>query len=153
MNIQKMDNHESAPKPWYAGGLAFECTQCGDCCSGPGEGYVWVTQTEILTLAAAIGMSDRLEEFERKFTRQIGSQTSLVEYSDGDCIFLDSKTRGCSVYESRPVQCRTWPFWKSNVKSPRAWAQAAKSCPGCNHGRLYSLAEISVSLAKDTGDF
>ena len=158
MNTQNTENHESGnhesdPKPWYAGGLAFECTQCGDCCSGPGEGYVWVTQTEIRSLAAAIGMSDRLEEFERKFTRQVGSQTSLVEYSDGDCIFLDPKTRGCSVYEARPVQCRTWPFWKSNVKSPRTWAQSAKSCPGCNHGRLYSLAEIRVSLAKDTGDF
>ena len=33
-------------KPWYASGLAFECTQCGDCCSGPEEGYVWVTPEE-----------------------------------------------------------------------------------------------------------
>jgi uncharacterized protein len=140
-------------KPWYSEGLAFECTQCGDCCSGPDEGYVWVTPEEVLELAAAIGMSDQLGEFEKKFTRKVGSQTSLVEYSDGDCIFLDPKTRGCSVYTARPVQCRTWPFWKGNVKTSKAWAQTAKSCPGCNQGRLYSLSEIQSSLSKDDGKF
>lgn len=140
-------------KPWYASGLAFECTQCGDCCSGPEEGYVWVTPEEVLALASKMEMSDRLEEFESQFTRQVGTQRSLVEYSDGDCIFLDPNTKTCSVYEARPVQCRTWPFWKSNVKSPRTWSQAAKSCPGCNQGKLYHLTEINNSLAKDTGEF
>jgi len=144
---------EQEEKPWYANGLAFECTQCGDCCSGPDEGYVWVTSAEVIALAAKMGMADRVDEFEDKFTRQVGTERSLVEYSDGDCIFLDPKTRGCSVYEARPVQCRTWPFWKSNVKTPKAWSQAAKSCPGCNHGRLYSLNEIKISLTKDTDDF
>jgi uncharacterized protein len=143
----------SEENPWYSEGLSFECTQCGDCCSGPGEGYVWVTQEEIGTLAAAIGMLDQREEFERKFTRQVGELTSLVEYSDGDCIFLDPKSRGCSVYNSRPVQCRTWPFWKSNVKSQKTWRQTAKDCPGCNQGRLYSLTEINSRLEKDKGDF
>ena len=147
------DSCELEDKPWYTSGLSFECTQCGDCCSGPGEGYVWVTPQEIISLAASIGMSDRLEEFEHKFTRQVGTQTSLVEYSDGDCIFLDPKSRHCTVYQARPVQCRTWPFWKSNVKTPKAWSQAAKSCPGCNQGRLYTLVEINTSLSKDSCDF
>jgi len=147
----KAENVEE--NPWYSSGLSFECTQCGDCCSGPGEGYVWVTPQEIVALASAIGMSGQLEEFERKFTRKVGELTSLVEYSDGDCIFLDPKSRGCSVYEARPVQCRTWPFWKSNVKSTRTWAQTAKSCPGCNHGQLYNLIEIKTRLKKDNGDF
>jgi uncharacterized protein len=146
-------NCEPEKKPWYAGGLAFECTQCGDCCSGPDEGYVWVTPSEVIALAEKIGMADRLEEFEDKFTRQVGTERSLVEYSDGDCIFLDPDTKGCTVYEARPVQCRTWPFWKSNVRSPKAWSQTAKSCPGCNHGKVYSLTEIKASLDKDTGDF
>jgi uncharacterized protein len=135
--------------PWYTSGLAFECTQCGNCCSGPGTGYVWVNEEEVHAIASEFGMEKNLEEFERKFTRQVGDRTSLVEYSDGDCIFLDPTTKGCTVYASRPTQCRTWPFWKSNIESPKHWAQAAKSCPGCNHGRLYSLQEIQSSLAKD----
>ena len=38
-------------KPWYADGLQFECTQCGDCCTGA-PGYVWVNKSEIEALAA-----------------------------------------------------------------------------------------------------
>ena len=136
---------ESEPAPWYSGGLKFECTQCGNCCSGPESGYVWVNETEIRSLASTLGMADSLEEFENKFTRRIGMKTSLVEYSDGDCIFLDPTTRTCSVYESRPAQCRTWPFWKSNVETPKAWARTAKNCPGCNQGRLYDINEIRSS--------
>lgn len=135
--------------PWYAGGLAFECTQCGNCCSGPETGFVWVDDSEIQALAEAMQMSDRLDEFERKFTRRVGNRISLVEYSDGDCIFLDPKTRGCSLYSARPTQCRTWPFWNSNLELPRDWAHAARSCPGCNKGRLYSLEEIRATLTKD----
>ena len=135
--------------PWYSSGLAFECTQCGNCCSGPGAGYVWVNEQEVRSLANAMGMSDQLDEVERKFTRRVGTRVSLVEYSDGDCIFLDPNSRTCSVYESRPVQCRTWPFWKSTVNEPKDWAKAAKGCPGCNQGKLYALQEIQVALDKD----
>lgn len=136
-------------KVWYKDGLSFECTQCGNCCSGPQTGYVWVEREDIEKIAAAMGMADRIDEFERKFTRQVGNRTSLVEYSDGDCILLDPTKRNCTVYNARPIQCRTWPFWNSNVKTPRDWARAARDCPGCNNGRLYSLAEIKSTLAKD----
>jgi Fe-S-cluster containining protein len=135
--------------PWYSGGLAFECTQCGNCCSGPETGFVWVNDSEIQKLAEAMEMADDIDEFERKFTRRVGNKISLVEYSDGDCIFLDPKSRTCSVYEARPVQCRTWPFWNSNLKSPRDWASAARSCPGCNKGRLYSIEEIRERLIQE----
>jgi len=128
--------------PWYRAGLAFECTGCGNCCSGPQTGFVWVDQEEIESIAQKIGMQDDLDRFERKFVRNVGARRSLVEYSDGDCIFLDPKTRGCSVYEVRPKQCRTWPFWPSNLESPSKWGQAAKSCPGCNKGKLYTLEQI-----------
>ena len=87
-------------------------------------------------------MKDNIEEFERKFTRQVGARVSLVEYSDGDCIFLDPTLRNCTVYHARPSQCRTWPFWASNLKSPRTWGLAASNCPGCNQGTLYSVQEI-----------
>ena len=127
---------------WYQNGLSFECTQCGNCCSGPGTGYVWVSESEIAEIAKAVGMEDDLDGFERKFTRRIGARVSLVEYSDGDCIFLEPETRRCSVYESRPSQCRTWPFWESNIATPRDWKEISKNCPGCNRGRLYSIEEI-----------
>ncbi|XZE47000.1 YkgJ family cysteine cluster protein [Pirellulaceae bacterium SH467] len=101
-----------------------------------------MSESEIAEIAKAVGMEDDLDGFERKFTRRIGARVSLVEYSDGDCIFLEPETRRCSVYESRPSQCRTWPFWESNIATPRDWKEISKNCPGCNRGRLYSIEEI-----------
>jgi len=128
--------------PWYTEGLAFQCTQCGNCCSGPDTGYVWVEEAEIEQLAVAMDMSDDINKFERRFVRQVGLRKSLVEYSDGDCIFLDPDTRGCMVYQSRPIQCRTWPFWDRNLETTTTWEKAAENCPGCNRGNIYSLESI-----------
>lgn len=127
--------------PWYKDGLQFECTQCGDCCSGA-PGFVWVDEPEIEKLAARMDLE--LDAFERKFVRHVGGRKSLVEYPDGDCIFLDPKTRGCTVYEDRPVQCRTWPFWDSNLTSRRAWKETCQVCPGSGQGKLYTLDEIEI---------
>jgi uncharacterized protein len=129
--------------PWYSEGLAFKCTQCGDCCGGA-PGYVWVNNEEIAAIAKSMEMADDIEGFEKKFVRRIGVRKSLVEYSDGDCIFLDSATRKCLVYKARPIQCRTWPFWDSNLRSPKKWEEAAAACPGCNKGKVYSFDDIET---------
>lgn len=133
-----------AGKRWYSSGLRFECTQCGDCCSGS-PGHVWVDGDEIAALAAAVEESS-VEEFERKFVRRVGARKSLKELPQAnyDCIFLDATTRRCMVYDARPKQCRTWPFWDSNLKSPEAWEAAAEVCPGCNQGRLYEIETIET---------
>jgi Fe-S-cluster containining protein len=125
--------------PWYQDGLRFTCSQCGDCCSGA-PGYVWVNNEEIAALAALVGMSS--EAFEVEYVRQVGIRKSLKEFSSGDCIFLDPEKRGCTVYDARPRQCRTWPFWDSNLKSPADWAHTCSVCPGSGKGKLYQLQQI-----------
>ncbi len=126
-------------RPWYYQGLQFECTQCGGCCSGA-PGFVWVNGEEVLALASVMKMDE--EEFRDKFVRRVGSRSSLIEYPDGDCIFLDPKTRGCLVYEARPIQCRTWPFWSSNLKTKLDWEQTCQACPGAGQGKLYNIEHI-----------
>lgn len=133
------------PQPWYAEGLRFRCTQCGDCCTG-GEGYVWVNQQEVEELAAARGMTPAA--FETQFVRRVGIRRSLTERSNGDCVLLDETTRRCTVYAARPRQCRTWPFWDSNLRTPQAWDEAAAACPGCNKGDLVPLEQIVEQAAK-----
>ncbi|MGB8852567.1 MAG: YkgJ family cysteine cluster protein [Pirellulales bacterium] len=130
---------------WYAGGLRFKCTQCGDCCSGA-EGYVWVNQAEIDAMAARKGMTSAA--FESAYVKQVGVRRSLKERRGGDCVLLDETTRKCTAYEERPRQCRTWPFWDSNLRSPEAWAEAAEACPGCNKGSLVPLETIVEQAAK-----
>ena len=130
----------TAPEPWYAAGLRFECTGCGYCCSGQ-PGYVYVTEEEIRVLADRLKM--KLQEFEARFVRELpGGEKSLVERPNGDCVFLDLYSRRCLVYEVRPRQCRSFPFWPSQLRSERDWEKVCRTCPGCGRGRLYSREEI-----------
>jgi Fe-S-cluster containining protein len=127
-------------QPWYQDGLRFTCSQCGDCCTGA-PGYVWVNQEEINALAKLTGAASP-EAFEEEYVRQVGVRRSLREYSNGDCVFFDNQKRGCTVYEARPRQCRTWPFWDSNLRNPEEWARTCQACPGSGEGKLYTIEQI-----------
>jgi uncharacterized protein len=127
--------------PWYSDGLKFTCTECGDCCTGA-PGFVWVTKDEIEALAAAVRME--IDEFENQYVRRIGGRKSLKELPNGDCVFLDGEKRNCRVYSVRPRQCRTWPFWDSNLKTPEDWKHTCAVCPGSGKGQLHTLEEIEV---------
>jgi Fe-S-cluster containining protein len=124
--------------PWYADGLAFECTRCGNCCTGA-PGYVWVRDEEIERLAAHLGQT--VEAFMGRYVRRVGTRHSLIEHDNGDCVFW-SREAGCTVYDARPIQCRTWPFWPENLESPRAWQRAHRKCPGIDRGAFFSLEQI-----------
>jgi Fe-S-cluster containining protein len=132
-------------EPWYHAGLKFSCTQCGDCCTGA-PGFVWVNKEEIAGLARRLGME--VADFEDKYVRLVGIRKSLVERKNGDCIFFDTKARNCGVYEDRPRQCRTWPFWESNVATPETWERTCNACPGSGKGKLHSLEEIEERLVQ-----
>jgi Fe-S-cluster containining protein len=125
--------------PWYNAGLKFECSQCGDCCTGA-PGFVWVNNAEIEALAANVGLT--MEAFEDQYVRRVGVRKSLKEFPDGACVFFNTEKRNCNVYEARPRQCRTWPFWDSNLKTPEDWKHTCSVCPGSGKGRLHSIEEI-----------
>ncbi len=133
------------PGPWYQGGLRFECTRCGNCCTGF-SGTVTVNDAEITALAARLEMDEAA--FREQCTRVMSDGTvSLREKPNYDCIFW-AREHGCLVYEDRPTQCRAWPFWRTNVASRRRWDEEGQHCPGMNHGRLYTLEEIEGRTAK-----
>ena len=131
-------------KSWYVAGLHFECQGCGECCSGPGEGYIWVTRPEIEIIAEFLKMT--MGQFRQKYLKRVGLRTTIIEHhTTKDCIFLQDGASGgkqCMIYPVRPSQCRSWPFWPNNLASQSTWNNAAKKCPGINRGRLYSFEEI-----------
>lgn len=131
-----------AGKPWYKDGLKFKCSQCGDCCTG-GPGYVWVNKEEIEALAKRVCLT--VEAFEAKYVRKVGIRKSLEERPDTyDCVLFDAVTRKCTVYEQRPRQCRTWPWWDSNLRNEETWEATCEACPGSGQGKLYQLEEIET---------
>jgi Fe-S-cluster containining protein len=147
-------NSGAAPE-WYRDGLRFECTQCGNCCTG-GPGAVWFTPSEGRAMAEKLGLDEAA--FLERYTRRIGVRRSLIERRTEfghDCIFLDRSTRPgkaiCGLYEARPMQCRTWPFWPENLESATAWTEVKERtpCPGMNKGTLHSLVTIRVQRDLD----
>jgi hypothetical protein len=157
----------TAPKqPWYADGLRFTCTQCGNCCTG-GPGYVWISRDEIDRLATHLELSAR--EVVHRYCRRLGGRYSLNERRNAqgnyDCVFLKEERltsgqgaeavvhtrRTCQIYPVRPLQCRTWPFWDGLLQSPGEWERASRRCPGMNTGNKYTRDQIE-SL-RDAGDW
>ena len=107
---------------------------------------VWVDEEELQQIADYTGKS--IGEVRLSHTRLIGNRVSLTEFANGDCTFFDGRTRRCSIYPVRPKQCRTWPFWRSNLEDPQAWKQTQRDCPGAGHGTLYSLEQIEELAAQ-----
>lgn len=129
-------------EPWYRDGLRFRCTRCGHCCTGA-PGYVWVNDTEVAAIAGYLG--EPQDQFIAFYTRRVGRERSLRERANGDCVFYD-RERGCTIYPVRPRQCRTWPFWESNIATPEDWQRTCEVCPGAGQGELISAEEISRRL-------
>jgi Fe-S-cluster containining protein len=131
--------------PWYAEGLRFGCTRCGGCCVGAGT--VRVSDEEIAALAVHLGIGNA--EFRAGYTRSLrGGEVSLREKPDEACIFYDSGS-GCGVYEHRPRQCRSWPFWRAVVHSRERWDEESRDCPGMNQGERRAADDITRTATDD----
>jgi Fe-S-cluster containining protein len=197
------ENCEPDAKPtWYASGLRFACTQCGNCCTG-GPGYVWISRPEIVRLAEYLKLTP--EQTVERYCRKIDGRFSLRETRGAgglwDCVFLREeespiengasedgapedrtakdrtsharaagisttkdltpsepqpqpaairqKRRVCGIYPARPQQCRTWPFWDSNLRSRQAWEAAGRHCHGIDRGQVHSLESIEAQRKAD----
>lgn len=104
------------------------CDTCeGNCCIGE-SGNIWINKQEIENLSNHLDIS--LEELRFRFLEKRGYKYSIKEVklsSDNyACIFFDLEKKQCSIYEARPIQCRTFPFWDyfKNHKE-----EVIKECP------------------------
>lgn len=128
--------------PFWSKGLRFECQGSAKCClSRGGYGYVYLTLSDRKRFARYFKMST--QSFTKKYCEKTDGYFHFKEVAKG-CRFLDENR--CSVYEARPTQCRTWPFWPENMNA-RAWNRdVAKFCPGAGKGKLHSAKEIEKIL-------
>ncbi len=105
------------------------CAQCGGkCCTGQ-SGNVRVDAKEMKAIASYLGISK--EQVKYEYARKIVFGYSLAEVKLAEenyrCIFFDTDTKTCSIYEARPAQCRSFPFWPS-LRNDRTYLQ--QECMG-----------------------
>jgi len=112
-------------------GFHFDSNACkackGKCCRGFG-GYVWISLEELEKMAAEKKMDIVL--FSKQYVRKIKGRLSLIEYfinNEHFCCFFDRVDCQCIIYESRPRQCRTFPFWNQFKKK---FKNLFVECPG-----------------------
>jgi len=132
-------------EPFYKSGLRFECTRCSKCCRHD-PGYVFLSANDIVQLLEATQM--KKDELIKKICRVIDingfRRLSLREKDNFDCIFWEED--GCRVYENRPLQCRSYPFWSHCLESLQTWNNMSQECPGVNRGKIHSFEEIQEWL-------
>jgi Fe-S-cluster containining protein len=127
-------------EPWFSKGLRFKCTGCGECCTGS-PGYVFLSIDDLERLAQHFSLSP--EEFTAKYTYRVDDKISLIDRPGSpDCIFLEDKK--CSVYEARPVQCRTFPWWIHFLKDRASWEEAGKRCEGIEHPDAPTVSSLHI---------
>ncbi|KAJ1430089.1 hypothetical protein B484DRAFT_396069 [Ochromonadaceae sp. CCMP2298] len=59
---------------------------------------------------------------------RLKSKQPIVELGVGvteQCVFLDDDGKRCTVYNARPIQCRTYPWWPNMIANADAWAVEA----------------------------
>ena len=110
---------------------AFDSSACntceGRCCTGE-SGYIYVTKDEIKAIAEVLNLD--INELRVKYLFKKGYKYSIedLKYNDSyECVFYDRESNGCKIYDARPSQCKTFPFWdyyKSRVD------ELKEECPG-----------------------
>ncbi len=143
-----------APKPkanqksewWEKEGVRFECQGSGKCCVSRGQyGFVYLTGADRVRMAKSMNVKAK-DFMEQHCAKTDGVWHLKEDTANGDCRFLQGGNR-CGVYEGRPDQCRTWPFWPE-VMNAKTWKKEVSAfCPGIGKGRLYSPDEIRKTIA------
>ncbi len=138
-------------KPFYAQGLQFSCRglSCSACCRKE-PGIVYLEQKDLETLSVLTELT--IEQFKKVYCRYVELSNGkkvlcLKELSNYDCIFWNEQA-GCQVYKARPIQCRTYPFWKNVLSSKESWLAEKQRCPGINEGELHSCSQIQKDLSE-----
>jgi len=149
-----LETHKKSP--FYGQGLNFSCKRCSACCRFE-SGFVFLSWKDVSLLGTALQM--KCDEFMKTYCRWILSengdyQLSLKEKPNYDCIFWTREALeeyadgGCSVYKTRPLQCRAFPFWSSVVSDEKAWKMNSRECPGIGNGTFHSGESIEKWLAQ-----
>ena len=111
------------------------CQACGACCSYSANWPRFTTEDD-----AALDLIPG---------RFVNERQSGMRCDGERCAALSGKIgvkTACTIYAVRPGQCRTWPFWDSNLQTPKDWEHTCTICPGSGHGDLIPVEEITRRL-------
>jgi uncharacterized protein len=109
----------------------FKCQRCSSCCrKSPGVVFLTKEDAEKIINYLKISMNDFINKYCREIFRNDKSILGLLEKPNFDCIFWENG--GCAVYQARPIQCVTYPYWPVILESENRWNNEMNNCLGIN---------------------
>lgn len=128
---------------FWKNGIQFDCHQCGHCCTFEG-GAIYASEEEFQAIADRLNIS--IDEFYQQYTFESGGLVSIKSHKEGPCYFYKD---GCTIYEERPTQCRTYPFWPEVINREHDWIKESRTCAGIGKGKAWTKEEIKEELQKN----
>lgn len=133
--------------------MKFQCQESckGKCCSASwhkGWGFVFLTKEDTTRLSRHLHQPiTTFAEFGQfEFTRFSPTKINAwyLKMNAGTCqYFQDGK---CGVYEARPTQCRTFPFWPEYITKME---KLKEICPGIGVGEEHGPDAFFEQLNAD----
>ncbi len=104
-NLMKENGYDYAFNP-------DACSICqGKCCTGE-SGYIYINKEEIYKIAELLALDVKVFIDKYLFKKMYKYSIKEQKYNDSyECIFYDRDSNGCKIYDARPTQCKTFPFW------------------------------------------
>jgi len=119
----------------YPAKVRFECSRCGLCCGDTEHKKRHILLLEAEAKQIASDTSKQIDEFAQPIQCKQPYTFEMKKGSDGKCLFL--KENQCSIYQSRPLICRFYPFdLRFDQEKQVHNFDFTVECPGINSGEV-----------------
>lgn len=111
-----------------------------------------MNRKEIQNIASRIGMHEKsfLVQYVDERVDDTGKHFHSLKkhHTKNQCIFLNGSK--CSIYNDRPTQCRTYPYWPHVMIGDAEWKGEARNCEGILLDSLRSRLDLAPKVDVDT---
>ena len=92
---------------------------------------MYLSADEVKRIALHEGL-DAKKWVKERASRSKNGRIVLGHRADGACIYLQKDSK-CSIHAIKPTQCRAFPWWEENLRTPSTWAKVKSECPGIDN--------------------
>lgn len=139
--------------------IRFECVRCGNCCKVKGHTILTVEDIRLISLRFNMSTNDFLIYYCYIYRRNIISDKNEIigvldeialKKNNDICPFI--KNNVCSIQETKPLFCESYPFIAS-IEYLKYCMTQLKYCTGFLSGKIYSNEYILELINKNNDKY
>jgi Fe-S-cluster containining protein len=125
----------------YPANASFDCNRCGLCCGDTQQKtrHILVLETEANNISAQTSLP--IQDFAKQIIDKTPYRYEMKKTDQGKCFFL--KDNQCSIYSSRPLICRFYPFeLKFDCDKGYHVFNFTLECPSIHKGKTITMKDF-----------